>query len=429
MNIPKIQLAGGGERAQYMLHEYNDNTIRFVLNYPGQVDPDILRLATKQIVEGADILHGTFCSDALSTYWNINEKVSDINYFQYVRTAGDPAVTAYSLSLLPIAPDGKVQLRTTLVQSDTASSVVVCISHLCVDGGDGKYLLGKLIEAYNLLLQEGTADRLEIKSGSRAPEQVYENLNFKEFMSLLNNPLSSVNTAYPYPSKDAGMARIVHREIPASVMAEARRKAKESNATVNDLLVAAFYQAYASMPEVDETAAMSVTSMMDLRRHCKNGESEGLCNMSGSLPTTLEHGVREEFCDTLAEVTAQTRAAKENPLAGLEGIPLLYGATRMLPTWMLAMAASKIYGKMALGLTNLGNLSCESLALGNLVPKDGIFGGPVKKKPGMQISAISFDGTCILSVVGQYTSEDADVLQATLEKIVGLIRTYAEKKS
>ena len=39
--------------------------------------------------------------------------------------------------------------------------------------------------------------------------------------------------------------------------------------------------------------------MMDLRRHCPGGESEGLCNLSGSLPTCLEltreiscHGVQ-----------------------------------------------------------------------------------------------------------------------------------------
>jgi len=45
MAIPKIRPADGGERAQYLLRDYNDNTIRFVLNYPGLVDPDVLRKA------------------------------------------------------------------------------------------------------------------------------------------------------------------------------------------------------------------------------------------------------------------------------------------------------------------------------------------------------------------------------------------------
>ena len=104
---------------------------------------------------------------------------------------------------------------------------------------------------------------------------------------------------------------------------------------------------------------------------------------------------------------------------------MLHGATRMLPNWVLAMAAGKFYGNMALGLTNLGNLTCTDFALGDLIPNGGIFGGPLKKKPGMQISAISFDGACVLSVVGEYTSEDALLLQSTLEKIANLMETYA----
>ena len=50
MAVPKIRPAGGGERAQYLLRDYNDNTIRFVLHYPGLVDPDVLR---KAVVNGS----------------------------------------------------------------------------------------------------------------------------------------------------------------------------------------------------------------------------------------------------------------------------------------------------------------------------------------------------------------------------------------
>ena len=37
MALPKIIKAGGGERGQFILREFNDNTVRFVLNYPGIV--------------------------------------------------------------------------------------------------------------------------------------------------------------------------------------------------------------------------------------------------------------------------------------------------------------------------------------------------------------------------------------------------------
>lgn len=427
MALPKIVVAGGGERAQYLLREHNDNTIRFVLEYPGIVDAEILSDAARALVMSVDVLHGTFFSDGTMAYWHINENLDQSSYFHHIAVAGDPGVTAESLALLPVYPEDRAQMYVTLVQSDTASAVVVRISHLVTDGGDGKYLLGKLAEAYNLIAQTGSAQGLEVKNGSRKPEQVYEKFSTKDMMAMLGNPLSAVKTEYPYPSQEPGMIRLTKRAIPAERMTAARKKAKESGATANDLLLAALYRAYAQMEGVDAQSPMSVTSMMDLRRHCVDGESEGLCNMSGSLPTSLENGACGTFGETLAVIAEQTAAAKEDPLAGLKGMPILHGITKTMPIWLMQMAVGKIYGSMSLGLTNLGNLKCADHALGGIVPNGGMFGGPLKKKPGMQVSVISFDGTCVLSVVGQYTKEDAGMLQATLDAMAEQVETYAEE--
>ena len=424
MAIPKIRPAGGGERAQYLLRDYNDNTIRFVLNYPGLVDPDVLRKAAKAVIESVDVLHGTFFSDGTMAYWHILEDVGETNYFHYIETEGDPAKTAASLSLLPVYPEDKVQMHVTLVQSEEKSCIVIRQSHLVVDGGDGKYLIAKLVEAYNLILATGSADTLEVKDGSRAPEKVYEKLGMSDMKELMSNPLSSVETAYPYPTTETGMARVTSKVISAQTMSAARKKAKAVGATANDLLVTAFYHAYAAMDGVDASAPMSVSSMMDLRRHCVDGDSEGLCNMSGALPTTLENGCTGSFEETLAEIVKQTTAAKENPFAGLEGMPIMHGLTRTMPIWLLQMAVGKIYGKLSLGLTNLGNLKCTDYALGELVPNGGLFGGPLKKKPGMQVSVMSFDGACTLAVVGVYTREDAALLQSTLDRMEQEISSY-----
>ena len=425
MAFPKIRPAGGGERAQYLLRGYNDNTIRFVLNYPGLVDPDVLRKAAKAVVESVDVLHGTFFSDGTMAYWHINEDVGETNYFHYVETEGDPAKTAASLSLLPVYPEDKVQMHITLVQSEEKSCIVIRQSHLVVDGGDGKYLIGKLVEAYNLILTSGNTDSLKVKDGSRAPEKVYEKLGMSDMKDLMSNPLSSVETAYPYPTTETGMARVTSKVISAGTMSAARKKAKAIGATANDLLVTAFYRAYAAMDGVDAAAPMSVSSMMDLRRHCVDGDSEGLCNMSGALPTTLENGCTGSFEETLAKIVKQTTVAKENPYAGLEGMPIMHSLTRTMPIWLLQMAIGKIYGKLSLGLTNLGNLKCADYALGELIPNGGLFGGPLKKKPGMQVSVMSFDGECVLAVVGVYTKEDAALLQSTLDRMEQEVSAYA----
>lgn len=182
---------------------------------------------------------------------------------------------------------------------------------------------------------------------------------------------------------------------------------------------------YAAFPEVDASAPVGISSMMDLRRHCKDGDSEGLANMSGGLGTALENGVPENFADTLAEIARQTAAVKENPLAGMDGLPIIHDIARGIPVWIQLSVMGKAYGAMPVGLTNLGNMKCETLALGELIPNGGVFGGPLKKKPGMQISIISFDGECVMAVYGQYTAEDAAHLDATLTAMCQQIADYA----
>ncbi len=427
MALPKIIKAGGGERGQYILREFNDNTVRFVLNYPGIVDVDILRRAIKAVVESVDVLHGTFFTEGIGAHWKLNENVDESNYFLFVETAGDPAVTANSLSLLPVYSEDKVQIHCTLVQSETASCVVVRMSHLVVDGGDGKYLLHKLAEAYNLIAQTGSADGLQIKNGSRAPEKVYDTVSKEDMKKLQKSSPSStdVRSFYPYPNAEKGRNRLVLATIPGDVMNAARKKAKTVGASVNDLMMAATYHAYGKLPGVDPAAPMSINSTMDLRRHCVNGESEGLCNMSGSFMTLLEQGVSQPFAETLAIIAEQTTKVKENPLAGLEGMPIVHSLARNMPIGILLEIMGKVYGTAPVGVTNLGNLKCADFALGGIVPTGGIFGGPLKKKPGMQISVISFDGTCVLAVAVQCTDEDVTMLQGTLDAMVDEITAYA----
>ena len=428
MAITKLRFAGSGERMQYLTHKSNDTTIRFVLKYPGLLDADILCAAVKTLVESVDILHATFFTDAASAYWRVNEEMDENNYFRFVHTEGDPMVVARSLSVYPVYHEDKCQLRCELVQNDSESAIVLCISHLCVDGGDGKYLLNKLVEAYNLIWETGSADALEVKNGSRAPEKMYETVELKDAKGLFKMPISTKATsAYPFPSEQPGLCRVTTAEIPAEVMNAARKKAKTVGASANDLLLAAAYQAYAEFPEVEQGTPVSISSMMDLRRHCKDGESEGLCNMSGGMPTELLEGVPEDFAETLAKIAEQTALVKEDPTAGLGGLPLIHGATRTTPIGLLLAVADKIYGSAPVGLTNLGNVSSEALALGDIVPNAGLFGGPLKKKPGMQVSIISLDGACTLACYGQYTPEDAAHIRNYLDAMARHIRDYAEE--
>ena len=424
LDLPKFMLAGTGEKAQYLVHDFNDNTIRFVLHYSGLLNRDTLSQATKALVGSLHILHSSFIAGKVTAHWRINKDYEETDYFTYIETTKNLMELALENSLLPIEPSGKTQLHCTLVQDKSDSVLIFRASHLCVDGSDGKYLLGKLAESYHLIIKEGNADRLELKHGSRMAEQIYKELSPKEYFSLMKNPISTIKTVFPFPTEEKGEPRITTAVIPADTMAQAKKRGKETGATVNDILLTALYHAYVSLPDIDDNTPMSIMSMMDLRQHCKNGESEGLCNMSGSLPTVLETGIANTFEETLAIIANQTKAAKENPLAGMEGMPLLHGVARTIPMGLLLQAVAKVYGSMAMGFTNLGMIDCNQLKLENITPDTGFVGGPLKKKAALQVCTGSFNGIAALSVVGEYTEKDKALIQILLDRMVAIVTEY-----
>lgn len=421
----KIFKAGTGEKLQYLVHEYNDNTLRFVVHYPVIIDADALQEATKALLFSVDILHASFSSGTFSSQWKTNETLSVNDYFQHIKTTDDHMMEcAKNQAVQPIKPDSAAQIKCSLIQNQKESIVVLNISHLCADGSDGKYLLQKLTEAYQLFRQNGTCNGLIVKNGRRDAEQVYELLSRKEVWSLIKNPTTGIHSPFPYPTTGEGSPDAVFCIIPANQMQKARQKAKKIGATTNDLLLAGVYRAYAALPTVERSAPISLMSMMDLRRHCKNGDSEGLSNLSGALPTVLMNGVSGTIEETILEIVKETSEIKARPLAGLDGMPLLHGAMRILPMPFLQRISKKVYGSMCIGLTNLGNINCNALVLDDIKPDWGWFGGPLKKKPSMQISAVSFDGACALAVMGQYTTEDAEALLAFLNKAAEEITSY-----
>lgn len=425
MSASRTQKADIGDKVQYLVRDFNDNTIRFMIRYPGRVASDVLRDATMTVVESVDILHASFMVGDSDAYWMIHDDYEERDYFQVVDTEDDPLEVASTYAIVSMQPKDKTKLRCYLVRGIQENVIVVLISHLCVDGMDGKYLLGKIVEAYNSILENGTAKNITVKNGRRDAAQIYDNISKKDYRSLMKNPISKIKSEFPYPTKEAGKPHLVQVNIPQETMKKVHGRLELKEITLNDLLITSCYYAYASMPDKKQGEPMSILSMIDLRRHCIGGDSEGLSNMTGTLPTTLPIGLRENFSVTLEKIATQTQAMKDNPLAGLEGMPLLHGAAKNLPMKMLLPIASKLYGSFSIGLTNLGNIENAFLSLGGMEPDYGLFGGPMKKKPGMQISVVSVGGNCTLCIIGECTDEDARLLQVMLKRMAEEIENYA----
>ena len=63
----------------------------------------------------------------------------------------------------------------------------------------------------------------------------------------------------------------------------------------------------------------------------------------------------------------------------------------------------------------------------NQKPVEGMFGGPLKRKPSVQVGVASFDGTAELTILGDFVSEDLESVQTFLNGIYKEIELYLEE--
>ena len=75
-----------------------------------------------------------------------------------------------------------------------------------------------------------------------------------------------------------------------------------------------------------------------------------------------------------------------------------------------------------------GNIALEPLTMNGIKPAEGIFGGPLKKKPSVQVGVASFDGTAELTILGDFVTEDMESLQMFLDGIRTEVENYLEEE-
>ncbi len=432
--LPRIP-ASSGDKLQYMSHSMNDSSTRFVVCYPGPIDVSLLRQAMRHLVDRIFVLHASFVP-ANPPYWQENGGYTTQDTVQLFSLApgADVLARAQSAALRPVHFDDNFQLYCAVVDNGTQSALALVVSHLVADGGDAKYVLLKLVELYNCLLGGGDPSTVPIKDGDRELTQAFDHVDPSVLEHWVSDPPERswvrAHSSFSFPQpEEVGIPRILRRTLPAELLAQARQKAKPLGATVNDLLLSAYYRAIVRQQGLSQQTPVAVLSMLDLRQYMKNRQSQGICNLSNTLTTKLPHGVGPDFRTTLKTVTAQTRAAKSDGMAGFHNMKWSRLAVKRvfsLPFPLLTSAGKFVTRRMPIGMTNLGNVPGEALVLGDMPPVDAFFAGQVKQKPGIQMAVMSLDNVASLTITNRCGDQDAAVLELLLqyveEELEGFLR-------
>ena len=414
------------DKMQFILRNYYDGTMHTALYYDGELDIDILKNAYMYIIKTAKILRSTFHKSAIRSYWTINEDYSPEDFFYFIET-DKPEEELDKFITQKIDEKSKIQFKIALIRSNGKDIIGYIVNHMCFDGGDLRYFYLTTAKLYNEYIQTGSF-QTKIKDGSRSSMQVYDIFNEEDRKKALklNSNVSSVKNVASFPYTDATKEdrnRIVKEYIPKEEFLAFKAKGKENNASINDLFLTAYIRTIYEMCNMKESDPLNISCMCDLRRYMKDGQTYGMTNLTGFMPSSVQN-IGNSFNETLAVVCKDTQVQKEDKFLGLYSIPLLNLAFNTFIDSLASFCIKLGYKNPIFSMSNIGIIKPEQLIMGDKTLVDGWSTGAVKYKPYVQLAMTTFDNSVTMTIASRMNEKDAETAKKFLELVHKNIKDY-----
>nr|MDE6752922.1 hypothetical protein [Eubacterium sp.] len=396
------------DKMHYLFRDFNDRMVHVELRYDFEINIDALKTVLICFLEKAPVLHSSFTDNRIHPYWTVKDyKIDDVLTVKEVSEAElDLEINNFLIQYIP--PDADIQMKVAVFNHNGKSVLCVVENHMCMDGGDLKYFMKALCKNYNDYIESGISP-IDLRTGTRSYESVYEDFSTGE-KRLAKNLYKNVNSkddhGFPFtPNSIRDKSFIAKRKIPASKFDEIRFAGKKHGATINDMLLTAYFYALYELAGFDSREGISISCAVDLRRHLKSSEGQGVTNHTAWMQCRVPERGANIF-ETLNFVVQSSNQFKEDKFIGLHGLPLLSFGYRILPLAASEEVIKIGYANPLLAMSNIGILEVDKLALEGHEPVDGFMSGAVKYKPYALLSVTSVRKELTLSMCVRGNEED-----------------------
>ncbi len=412
------------DKMHYLFRDFNDRMVHVELHYDFEIDIEALKTVLICFFEKAPVLHSSFKDNHVSPYWIVKpytiEDVLTVAYPDDLEKAVDDFLTQY------LPPDSDLQMKVAVFFKDGTSTLCVVENHMCMDGGDFKYFMKALCENYNAYVEKGISP-IELREGTRSYEAVYEDFSKTEqrmARNLYKNVCAKDEHKFPLtPDSIRDRSFIAKRKISAETFDKIRAAGKKHGATVNDMLLTAYFYSLYELAGYDPSDSVTISCAIDLRRHIKDVSDEGLTNHTAFMQCNIPERGRDIF-ETLQYAVQSSQKFKHDKFMGLYGLPLLKLGYSILPHAASEEIIKIGYSNPLLAMSNIGILESDKLALQGHEPTDGFMTGAVKYKPYALLSVTSLRKELTISMCVRGNDEDRAIVERffdIMEKSIGLL--------
>ena len=411
------------DKVNLMCRNYMDRMARFEVDYDFIIDEEAFKNVAICCLECAPFMHSKVINSPLSPYWKVCDyHIDQMISFQEVEDIDKARMDFFSKEI-PLSAN--VQMNIGVFINCGKSYVCFIWNHMCFDGGGYKAFWSDFCKNYSDYILKGISP-VNFSSGSRKYTEIYKDMD-KAFAKKAKKQFANISPKdkhiLPFKNLDKeNNVIIVSREISEESFSKAVNYAKSVGATVNDIILAAYIDAFGKVSGMDENEPINVSCATDLRRHLKDQSTIGYTNHVSFTHCYLEEKGKD-FKDTLNKVSLKTKELKKDPFMGLHGLPLLNIAYKTMVYLQAETVVKLFYNNPTLSVSNVGKIDTQAFSLAGNKPFSAFVAGAAKNKPCAVMTALSINGILKASMCLRGNEKDKELLEQFFTEFKNAIDT------
>lgn len=436
-NQPKIPTRFPTERSDKALFFRRflvDLQIHHVITFSGCLDKALIAKAVRLSLDAEPILGCRYVEHWWQPYWLRRD---DLDFLDLCTTVEpddlDQAILDYLTVPLDPRKDPLIQIMMFRSKWDT-----ICIkaNHVVVDAAGLMEYSQLLATIYRNLKADPNFKPTVNLEGSRNIKQILVNFNILSRIKMIRRGYRNlIRDCFPrenwqFPIHISGLPKkktFILRKIPTNQFMALKLYCKENEATVNQIMVTAFYRALEKIINPPPNTPLRLGATVNLRRYLTNSKGQAICNLSGFMHLNIGSEIEKKFAETLGRVK-KNFTDLNNDYLGLGVTRFNLFGYKMLP-FFLAKTICAAYSRcsrilnpkgVAPWLTNLGRIDEKLLDFGKEKITDSFLTAPPTNPPVFAVAFSGFNKTITLSIGISEPYID--------RKEVGLLLDYVEEE-
>lgn len=394
------------DRTLACLEGAGEMMLQLELTFPHPLDADRLARATVLALVAEPVLGCRFVDHWRRPYW---ERVAVDEQEIFIEAQTRAEFEAFKVA--PMDPYNGPRLRVCLWNFPDKACLLIKVCHYVADAAGTREAARIISSIYAQLGRRPTYQPEPNLKASRGFGQIMQAVPWSRYPGLFLQSLHDTQASQtpkgaqtlPVQAGPAEFLSFIHRLLPQDRVARLVEYGRKHHATLNDLLLAAFFRAMVAVTNWKGDKQLRVTSTVDFRRYLPDRHVSTVTNLSMGIQgwPSLGTELGRDFCATLDKITAITQRRKQN-FVGIDALLAMLMMLGPLPhhwgTRLVKRHTRQLddQGNTANTLTNLGPIPAYTVTFDSKPSMARLLPPPVYP-PYFLLGVSGYEGTLTLS--------------------------------